>query len=333
MSTTPCNENAGLTVGLRALLGDILDYAGLFPPAKLPLNEAITNYARYQREPEAWMLARFICPASRLTELDPFFADHFPEDRPLRLSVLGKPADDAEQFADHLKNSMESISAFHRQWGSRVSIEAFEVAVPAAGLDEAAYAAWLPRLGDAWSGCSVGALPMFLECPAADSWRESWKALLGGIAAWRADHAAGTQAMGFKLRCGGLDASAFPSVAQVAFAIHQAARFEVPMKFTAGLHHPIRHHNDGVNTMMHGFLNVFSAGILARACQLGEPAIAAILEAEDAGSFVLTEHDLAYEDHRVSWDDVGRMRREAVTSFGSCSFDEPRDDLRELRLL
>ena len=58
--------------GLRALLERIIDYAGLFPPAKLPLDDAIKNYARYRRDAEAWMLGRFVIPASRLGELEPY---------------------------------------------------------------------------------------------------------------------------------------------------------------------------------------------------------------------------------------------------------------------
>jgi hypothetical protein len=32
-----------MSAGLRALLTGIVDYAGLFPPAKLPLDQAIRN--------------------------------------------------------------------------------------------------------------------------------------------------------------------------------------------------------------------------------------------------------------------------------------------------
>src|SRR5262245_38924762 len=60
---------AAMNPALRALLGGIIDYAGLFPPAQLPLEEAIRNYARYRTEPESWMLGRFVIPATRLKEL------------------------------------------------------------------------------------------------------------------------------------------------------------------------------------------------------------------------------------------------------------------------
>ena len=54
---------------VRALLERLIDHAPLFPPAALPLDEAVAEDERAQASPHAWMLARFVCPASRLAEL------------------------------------------------------------------------------------------------------------------------------------------------------------------------------------------------------------------------------------------------------------------------
>src|SRR5713101_4042837 len=55
---------------VRVLLNRILDYAGLFPPAKLPLEDALRTYLRYRKEsPHRWMLGRFVCPTARLPDL------------------------------------------------------------------------------------------------------------------------------------------------------------------------------------------------------------------------------------------------------------------------
>lgn len=53
---------------LRSLLENLIDYAGLFPPAALPMREAAANYAHYRNSPENWMLGRFVAPAARLNE-------------------------------------------------------------------------------------------------------------------------------------------------------------------------------------------------------------------------------------------------------------------------
>lgn len=53
----------------RALLARLVDHAPLFPPAALPLEEALAEDARAAASPHAFVLARFVCPSSRLAEL------------------------------------------------------------------------------------------------------------------------------------------------------------------------------------------------------------------------------------------------------------------------
>jgi hypothetical protein len=52
-----------------ALLERLIDHAPLFPPASLPLPEAVAEDARARESPYAFVLGRFVCPASRLGEL------------------------------------------------------------------------------------------------------------------------------------------------------------------------------------------------------------------------------------------------------------------------
>ena len=52
-----------------ALLSQLIDHAPLFPPASLALTEAVEEDSRARVHPASFMLARFVCPASRLSEL------------------------------------------------------------------------------------------------------------------------------------------------------------------------------------------------------------------------------------------------------------------------
>jgi hypothetical protein len=104
-----------------------------------------------------------------------------------------------------------------------------------------------------------------------------------------------------KLRCGG---ASIPSVEQVAVVIACCREAGVPFKATAGLHHPVRRGEE------HGFLNLLAA-TTAPAGRLE-----AVLAEEDASAI-----------------DVAGADRALFTSFGSCSWREPVDDLRELGLL
>ncbi len=53
----------------RALLERLIDHAALFPPASMPMAEALAEDRRARESKHAWMLGRFVVPASRLAEL------------------------------------------------------------------------------------------------------------------------------------------------------------------------------------------------------------------------------------------------------------------------
>src|SRR5258708_14436810 len=61
----------------QALFAHLIDYAGLFPPAALPMADAVRNYDAYRRGEHAWMLGRFVVPVAKMGEV--------PADFPLAL--------------------------------------------------------------------------------------------------------------------------------------------------------------------------------------------------------------------------------------------------------
>ncbi len=82
-----------MTDARRALLGRLIDHAALFPPASLDMPEALEADRRARESPEAWMLDRFIVPASRLGEL--------PEETPPLSVVLDRGEGDLDAIAEH----------------------------------------------------------------------------------------------------------------------------------------------------------------------------------------------------------------------------------------
>jgi hypothetical protein len=53
----------------RAALAGLVDHAALFPPASMAMEAALDEDARVRAAPEAWLVRRFVVPASRLAEL------------------------------------------------------------------------------------------------------------------------------------------------------------------------------------------------------------------------------------------------------------------------
>jgi len=59
-----------LPTPLSVTLSRLFDDAGLFPPAKLPMADALAAHDRAVTGPQCDMVGPFLCPASRLAELD-----------------------------------------------------------------------------------------------------------------------------------------------------------------------------------------------------------------------------------------------------------------------
>jgi hypothetical protein len=305
---------AGLAASLRALLAHSIDYAGMFPPCQLELEPALKNQTEYLRTPDAWMLSAFVLAVDQFGAAKQLLAEFDPL-HPLRISALGSKTESAGAFREALARTNVAVRSLSAHNVDLVSVTQLEM--------------FLPRDADALllneAGSILGTLPVFWEAPPDRA--EQTIALIAEI-----NSNAHAPIFGYKLRSGGVTADAFPSSMQIARALVTPATHQVPIKFTAGLHHPLRQYRDEVGTKMHGFLNVLGAAVLAAEHKWDANQTVLMLEDENVDSFSFTEEFFAWGDWKI---DTARLeyRRQFVTSFGSCSFDEPREDLRALGLL
>ncbi len=301
---------------LGAFLTHSIDYAGMFPPCSLALEPALRNQAHYVRDPDAWMLGTFVLAMGKFDaaagNLSLFDREH-----PLLISALGAKTVNAGEFIDTLKIAAEKIRSFSAEHVDLVSARQLEMPLPQ-DVD-------LGLLGKMGSILKSLKLQAFWETP-VDSAEEAIALL--------AEHNSTTGAaqFGYKLRTGGVTAEAFPASQQIARALVASAKQRVPIKFTAGLHHPIRQFRDEVKTKMHGFVNVLGAAVLAAEHQWDEQQTSKMLEDENGASFSFSDDSFAWREWKIVTEQI-KARRKLVTSFGSCSFDEPREDLRALNLL
>lgn len=335
MTETTEPQETRLTPTLRELLSDTIDYAGIFPPAELPLREAIQNYAQYRHTPESWLLARFVIPVGRLDELD-VFSKLFRESSPFHLSALGQSGADAEAFLSAFTDDLDTIEAFHDRHDDRAHVDVMEMPLPPALLD-----ADIPTATDFFEEVyrhlirqGIAQLDLFYEIPLEDDTMDAVPALLAAMADHNSQRTLPARSeIGLKIRCGGMTPADIPAAPHVARAIAGCRDAGVRFKATAGLHHPIYHYDDTMESMMHGFINIFGASVLALEHGLSPGDIEAILTEESADRFHFKKDTFAWGGLTASLDAIHHARSQLVTSFGSCSFTEPRDDLKELELL
>lgn len=295
------------------LLRDLIDYAGLFPPASLSMSRALANYEEYLRSERNWILGRFIVPVARLAEFEntltrlptPATGANLAQ---WRLSVLlgSDPLADVARIREFNLRMAKSASSH------QAVIESVEVKV-ATARDVDRISAIIPQEPSA-----------YFEIPPASA-SECIPTL--ARSARRA-----------KIRTGGETADKFPATGDVVEFIRLCAANNVPFKATAGLHHPLRsihrltYQPDSPLGMMHGFINLFLAAAFLRAGMNSKAAVQ-LLEEQSPQAFHFDEDGVSWREDRVSVREIAAVRQDLATSFGSCSFTEPIDDLRSLSLL
>lgn len=295
---------------LKALLHDLVDYAGLFPPAKLDMQPAVEEFARQRAGSHAWMLARFVVPATRLGEFETAAQEHLPRDEdaePWRLSVL--PGTDPEGA----RRRIDAFNSTHQEVANGLAVADAVEYKPTSEAD-------IIRAAGIFRD-----LEIYFELP--------YNTELGSLMA-----AVAQQGGRAKIRSGGVSADAFPTAAEVAYFLATAWKTGIPMKATAGLHHPLRgeyrltYESDSPVGTMHGFLNMFLAAGFTRA-GLDQEEVAALLEERDLSAFTFTEHHVRWRGHALDLKSIRATRDCFALSYGSCSFAEPLEDLRRLQLL
>ncbi len=296
---------------LRKLLENLIDYAGLFPPAELPMAATVKNYQKYIDGPNRWMLGKLILPASRLAEFVTVFNKLFPDGvagETWPISALIPELDAADNAFAH---ALESVDAFNEAF-EYAKVDTVEGKLTRAGIAEQTIET-IPS-----------SLAVFLEMPATSA-----GSLIGELSR------IATERVRAKVRTGGVESHLIPDLRDLASFIHQCAEREVGFKATAGLHHPLRgeyplsYETDAPRAVMHGFLNVFVAACFAKAHAWSVDQLATVLECTDPAAFEFSERAIIVGDEVLEMTDVAAMRDQFAISFGSCSFSEPVDEVFE----
>ena len=278
---------------------ELIDYAGLFPPAALDMKTVVRNYAQYSDDDESWALGRLIMPIDRLDEFTDAFNEVCCDERAKAwlLSVLGSndPLDDEARIAAFTQGAA-LIDTIELKAAAPEDAERLLSRLPASLT---AYVEFTPEK-------SSEMLPVL------------------------ARHGARA-----KIRMGGLTPDSIPDSEAIARFMIDCADAQVPFKATAGLHNAVRGVHrltgdaDGPSGTMHGFVNVFLAAALA---WLGkeEELIVETLDEESPKEFRFTEDTVSWHRNALTAGQIGAMRRDFGIDFGSCSFVEPIEDLKAL---
>jgi hypothetical protein len=288
----------------RALLERLIDHAALFPPASMDMPDALAEDRAAREDPHAWMIGRFVCPASRLEEL----GEELPlaDAPPLSVVLDGAARAREEDWVGALIDDLAAVADALERAATILATEAYLPSARPAPPTIIGAQRVLKRVG-----CVA-----YFELRPDESWRDSLPATIGSLAV------IGARA---KVRCGG---HTVPPVDQLALVVASCCQAGVRFKATAGLHHPVR--SEGGE---HGFLNLLAAAVFAHAHGLSAKALEPVLAETDPAAFEVGPDCISVCGMSADAAQVAAAREQLFDGYGSCSWREPVEGLQEMGIL
>ncbi|HVN92326.1 MAG TPA: hypothetical protein VMT38_01450 [Terracidiphilus sp.] len=278
---------------IDSLLAGLIDYAGLYPPARLDMHTATQKYLEYGQGTHAQALGRFVIDLDQFPPLCDTAGDSI---RGMRFSVIASPGANW----DHLQRLMDKGYA----------IEAVEVKADGAA-EVARVAAQIPA-----------GITLYVEVPVQGTTAETLDAVaaaglrvklrMGGVSAESIPSPRAIASMLGEL-------SRRRMVFKATAGLHHPVRGR----------HTLDYSSESPTAVMHGFVNVACAATLLHfGCEADEAM--EVLEEGCSSEWRVTPDSIGWRKNSWSADELGEMRQHFFAGFGSCSFEEP---IRELEAL
>lgn len=312
--------------GLEILVHGLFDYAGMFPPAELSLEETLKKSAAFEKDLKnpAMVKTDVVLKFADLARIEDKILEGagISDERTMRICLLGEPlSSDKDAYAD----AIQAVSVFNKEGIDkkiRRKVVSFEVKLPE-GEKVSAAAVALDRLR---RGLALGDAQIFVEPEwKAEDWKSRTDELFTMLDALNGD--AGRAKVGLKVRGSGPMAVDTGALTHLIPLIVKRA---LPFKVTAGLHHPL--YESGRSDGPLGFVNLIVALRLAGGLiphEFGPDKIKECLECTEVGAFDFDDK-IAWKKSAIGTQEIYNQKQRVPFSIGACSMDEPDGELVRL---
>jgi len=310
-----------------ALLASSIDYAGMFPPASLSLNETLQNYFSFRKKgTHPYLLKRLVLGIEEVKKLNPsLLFENGSDGSPVDITVLGRQHT-SSSYQDFVKTidwdlrEMRRIQERYEHSSALVRLVGYETKLPSKisdpgeGITSGEYIfPALEQMEQIWTG----KMEAYFEVGFEGAWKETTTAVAQILREWGIECEGSLAQPGLKIRTGG---QYTPTPEQLAWVISECAKNETKIKTTQGLHHPITHENE------FGFINFFAA--VAFAFVLSEEAfnfsqLVDCLSEKQKEAFSFKKEVFSWKDISLSLEQIETARSMHQACFGSCSLNEP----------
>lgn len=293
---------------LDILLHELFDYAGMFPPAARCFEGALVESASLPttlRRP--WIVgSEMVLDASYARKLLKLDLREPGYKQTMRVCLL------ASEGPSEITALIEELHSSPRADGIHIRVISIEAKVSPDTVDT--------TIQNYASAIRQHTLSLALEPDlSTPAWESTLTQVVSSIVASGARCA-------LKCRCSGPSGIDGERLAQAVIAACDA---RIPFKATGGLHHPVVETERYGNSV--GFLNLAAAVLLrrARGSDLSLSLLAELLRNPDIGA-ISFGGGLAFKNVKATREEAQKAKRLAGFSIGSCSLQEPDDDITRL---
>lgn len=317
-----------------ALLGGAIDYAGTFPPAALPLEKAIQRASRWRQEGKhPWLLNKMVLPVADIKKLTAsYLYEQGADGSPWLFAALGTPCQSElpAEFYKTVEWDLRELRRCREKWfysSCRQDVISYETKLPASLFSHDSVSKIFDFISPVLertphlTSNEIGDL--FFEISFEGDWEKTIDNTVKALVEWLDENEELDLIPGLKFRTGG---NYVPSGAQLAHAISQVTSHNLRFKATQGLHHALSHGKD------FGFVNLFASLCFAQGYgpeEFGDSRIEECLSDSNRANFEFKKEGFCWKNFSMTSEEIEVARRAHGATFGSCSLDEPDEDLRK----
>ncbi len=291
-----------------ASFGALIDDASLLGPKPPIMDDAVSAYRSARIASSGWMIGRFLCPTSRLTDLAASLTRS--------LEAGEEPWEIGTVFDGDTGESASAAQAFHTEMQPAATIAAAEARIT--GTEPTDIGAVI----DAIASIQPEVVP-FLELDQPGLFGDHAMTIASELS--RRSMVGGVQI--------GLDSpfqQANPTVDSVAAFIMEATTHRLPFRTSTGIEAPIRHYADDL--WHHGFINLLVAAAAAGQGQTFDT-VADIVAETDPGAFSMGAAFISCRGVSIPGPTMRRIRAIGFIAFGSQDLASTIEALRDLGFL
>ncbi len=315
-----------------ALLGGAIDYAGTFPPAALSLEKALDRASRWRTEGKhPWLMNKMVLPVTEIKKLTSQMLYELGADgTPWLFAALGTAcqSDQSAEFYKTVEWDLRELRRCREKWyysSCRQDVISYETKLPASILTTKGtskiYDFISPVLERAANLTSNEVRDLFFEISFEGDWKLAIENSSQALVDWLDENDELDLIPGLKFRTGG---TYIPTATQLAEAVSKVTSHGLRFKATQGLHHAVTHGKD------FGFVNLFAALNFAQGYgpeEFGVKEVEACLLESESKNFEFHKDKFCWKKFSMTLEEIEVARRSHGATFGSCSLDEPDEDL------